>query len=232
MEKEISLQEIFQSLKKIWKIILITTLTTTLLSAVVTFFLIKPQYETKVKLFIGKEETSTEGYNQNDVVMYQKLLKTYSEVIKTKDLINTALSNISVNETTKNVLANLTVVPVADTQILEIKYKNNSPEIAFKVINSIKNEFIKQSSELVPNGNVKTLENSSLPEKPVSPNKKMNIAIAFLLGAMVGVGIVFLLEFLDNSFKTKKQLEEDLEIPVIGVIPSFSEEENNHKSKH
>ncbi|CDG00880.1 Putative Lipopolysaccharide biosynthesis protein [Clostridium chauvoei JF4335] len=163
--------------------------------------------------------------------MYQKLLKTYSEVIKTKDLINTALSNISVNETTKNVLANLTVVPVADTQILEIKYKNNSPEIAFKVINSIKNEFIKQSSELVPNGNVKTLENSSLPEKPVSPNKKMNIAIAFLLGAMVGVGIVFLLEFLDNSFKTKKQLEEDLEIPVIGVIPSFLEE-NNHKSKH
>ena len=53
----------------------------------------------------------------------------------------------------------------------------------------------------------------------VSPNKKMNIAIAFLLGLMVSLGLVFLLEYLDNTYKNKEQLEKELDIPVIGVIP-------------
>ena len=224
MEKEINLIDLIQSLKKRWKIILVTTLLTTILSALITFFLIKPKYETKVKLFIGKEETAQEGYNQNDILTYQKLLKTYSEVIKTKDLINVAISKSNANETTGDVLNNLTVVPVLDTQILEIKYKNSSPEISLKLINAITDEFVKQSTDLVPNGNVKVLESASLPEKPVSPNKTINILISFLLGLMVGVGIVFLLEFLDNSFKTKKQIEDELDIPVIGVIPKFLDE--------
>jgi len=47
----------------------------------------------------------------------------------------------------------------------------------------------------------------------------MNIAIAFLLGLMISVGLAFLLEFMDNTFKTKEQLEQILGIPVIGTIP-------------
>ena len=47
----------------------------------------------------------------------------------------------------------------------------------------------------------------------------MNIAIAFLLGLMVSVGLVFLLEYLDNTYKNKDQLEKDLGIPVLGAIP-------------
>ena len=60
-----------------------------------------------------------------------------------------------------------------------------------------------------------------LPENPVSPNKKMNIAIAFLLGLMVSVGLVFLLEYLDNTYKNKDQLEKELGIPVLGAIPDI-----------
>ena len=52
----------------------------------------------------------------------------------------------------------------------------------------------------------------------------MNIAIAFLLGLMVSVGLVFLLEYLDNTFKTKENLERELDIPVLGIIPLVNEE--------
>ena len=62
-------------------------------------------------------------------------------------------------------------------------------------------------------------EEVEFPENPVSPNKKMNIAIAFLLGLMVSLGLVFLLEYLDNTYKNKEQLEKELDIPVLGVIP-------------
>ena len=40
---------------------------------------------------------------------------------------------------------------------------------------------------------------------------------------MASVGLAFLLEFLDNTFKTKEQLERELEVPVIGLIPTVKE---------
>ena len=222
-EQEIRLDELFEALKKRWLMIATITLVATLIAAAVSFFVIKPQYEASTKLFIGKDEGDNQAYSQNDVLLYQKLMKTYSEAIKTKDLVNRALDNISIDVTAENVLANLTVTTVADTQILKIQYKSNNPQEAKAIIEEVTDEFIKTSKALVPNGNIQIIEKVQLPEKPVSPNKKMNIAIAFLLGLMISVGLAFLLEFLDNTFKTKEQLERELDIPVIGVIPTVKD---------
>ncbi|WP_195265445.1 Wzz/FepE/Etk N-terminal domain-containing protein [Clostridium sp. 1001275B_160808_H3] len=222
-EQVIRLDELFEALKKRWLMIVSITLIATVISAILSFFVIKPQYEASTKVFIGKDEGDTQGYNQNDVLMYQKLMKTYSETIKTRDLVSRALDKTSYDLGADTVLSNLTIVSVADTQILQIKYKSNDPKEAMVVIEEISDEFIKTSKELVPNGNIKVIEEVQLPENPVSPNKKMNIAIAFLLGLMVSVGLAFLLEFLDNTFKTKDQLERELDIPVLGAIPTVKE---------
>lgn len=222
-EQVIRLDELFEALKKRWLMIVTITLIATIISAALSFFVIKPKYEASTKVFIGKDEGDNQAYNQNDVMMYQKLMKTYSEAIKTKDLVSRSLQGTSLELKPEDVLANLTVSPVTDTQILQIKYKSNNPQEAKVVIQELTDEFIKTSKELVPNGNIKTIEEVQLPEKPVSPNKKMNIAIAFLLGLMISVGLAFLLEFLDNTFKSKEQLERELDIPVIGVIPTVKE---------
>lgn len=224
-EQVISIQELLEALKKRWKLILAITVAATLISAIISFFVIKPQYEASTKVFIGKEQASTEGYNQGDIQMYQKLMKTYAETIKTKDLVGRAIKDIHINLTEGQVLNGLTVVPVADTQILQIKFKGRNPEETAKIVNAVSDEFIKTSKELVPNGNVQVIEAVQTPQNPVSPNKTMNIAIAFLLGLMVSVGLCFLLEFLDNTFKTKEQLEKELDLPVLGVIGTMEDGE-------
>lgn len=218
-EQEIRLDEIFDALKKRWLMIVSITLIAAIIAAVLSFFVIKPKYEASTKLFIGKEEAESQGYSQNDVTMYQKLMKTYTATIKTKDLVEKALGSSNLEVDTKSVLENLTVTSLADTQILEVKYKSIDPIEAKTIIEEITDEFIETSKKLVPNGNIQIIESVEMPEKPVSPNKKMNIAIAFALGLMVGVGLALLLEFLDNTFKTKEQVERELEIPVLGTIP-------------
>ena len=223
-EQVISISEIFEALKKRWILIVSITLVATLISGILSFFVIKPTYEASTKVFVGKEESSLEGYNTNDIQMYQKLLQTYAETIKTNEVIQAAINNTNADLSIKDVKDSLTVTPIADTQILQIKYKNNDPEVAKSILENITNEFVILSKELVPNGNVRVIEAVQLPEDPVAPNKKMNIAIAFLLGLMVSVGLVFLLEYLDNTFKSKENLERELGIPVIGLIPSFEEE--------
>lgn len=219
----ISISEILDSLKKRWKLIVVITLCATLLSGVVSFFVLKPQYEATTKVFIGKEEGAEQGYNQSDVIMYKQLMKTYLETVKTKDLIGRALEDVKTELEVKEVLAGLTVTNVADTQILEIKFKGKNPEEARDIVAAVTGEFINTSKTLVANGNVRVIEEVVVPENPVSPNKKMNIAIAFILGLMVSVGICFLLEFMDNTFKSKEQLEREIDIPVLGTIPNIIE---------
>jgi len=218
-EQVISLGEILEVLKKRWKLILIVTLLATLVSGLVSFFLISPKYEASTKLFIGKEAGAEAGYDQSEIAMYQKLMKTYSEAIKTRDLVGRAIKGANSNLTEDEVLKKLTVVTVADTQILQIKIDDKNPNMAATMVQAITNEFVTTSKVLVPNGNIKVIESVKVPEIPVSPNKKMNIAIAFLLGLMVSVGVSFLLEFLDNTYKNREQLEKELDIPVIGTIP-------------
>lgn len=220
-EQIISLAEILESLKRRWLLILLITILCIGVAAGVSIFLLEPEYETSTKLFIGKEESSVEGYNTNDISMYQKLLKTYSETIKTKDLVNRALSDKNYNKSAQDVLKALNVVTVADTQILQVTYRSKSPGESKEVLEKVTAEFIKTSTELVPNGNVKIIETVDLPEHPVSPNVMMNIAIAFLFGLMMGVGLAFLLEYMDNTYKSKEQLENDLDIPVLGMIPDL-----------
>ena len=219
-EQVISLSEIFEALKKRWIMIVAITLTATIISGVISFFVIDPVYEASTKVFIGKEESDDAAYNSSDINMYQQLLQTYAQAIKTKDLVNRAISELSYDELeASSVVDALTVNPISSTQILEIKYKSKDAEEAKDVLKGITDEFIVTAKELVPNGNVRVIEEVELPQNPVSPNKKMNIAIAFLVGLMVSVGLVFLLEYLDNTYKNKEQLEKDLGIPVLGAIP-------------
>lgn len=219
-EQVISLSEIFEAIKKRWIMIVAITLTATIISGVLSFFVIDPVYETSTKVFIGKEESDDAAYNSSDINMYQQLLQTYAQAIKTKDLVNRAISGLSYDELeASGVVNSLTVTPISSTQILQIKYQSKNPEEAKDVLKSVIDEFIVTAKELVPNGNVRVIEEVELPENPVSPNKKMNIAIAFLLGLMVSGGLVFLLEYLDNTYKNKDQLEKELGIPVLGAIP-------------
>lgn len=225
-ENTINLQEVAYALKKRWKLIALITIVATLISAILSFFVIKPQYEATTKLFIGKQETSqnTANYDNNDIMMYQKLMKTYAELVKTSDLVTNAVksANLDYNQKEiKEILTNLNVTPSADTQILDLSFKGENPKEVLKITEAITNEFISESKDLIPNGNVQIIQKAQLPEHPVSPNKKLNILIAFFLGLMVGVGVVLLIEYLDNTFKSREDLENTLELPIIGTIPDY-----------
>ena len=122
----------------------------------------------------------------------------------------------------KTILKNLNANPSADTQILGLSFKGRNPKEVLKLTEAITNEFISESKELIPNGNVQIIQKAQLPEHPVSPNKTLNILIAFILGLVLGVGLVLLLEYLDNTFKLREDLENTLNLPIIGTIPDYN----------
>ena len=216
-------ENIIKVLKDNIRLIIISTLTVTLVAAIITFFFISPQYEATTKVYIGKErfKNISTDYTSEEVNMYQRLIKTYSELVRTKDLVRKSISNVGQDISVNEALSKVQAISIADTQILQIKYTGDSREEAYDMVYGITEEFMKTSKKLYPNGNVHIIQQPVVPEKAVGPNKMMNIIIGAIVGMMIGVGITFLKMFMNNTFNDKEELERALEAYCIGVIPKI-----------
>ncbi len=70
----------------------------------------------------------------------------------------------------------------------------------------------------------RTLDPARLPERPISPNRPLINLIGAFAGLALGVGLVALLEYRDNSFRTDDEVVSVLALPVVAVIPADAEQ--------
>lgn len=75
-------------------------------------------------------------------------------------------------------------------------------------------------TEAMQAADVAVVDPSIPPASPVRPRKMLNYALGAILGLFVGVGLAFVLEFLDTSMKSPDEVERKLGIPVLGRIPA------------
>ena len=71
----------------------------------------------------------------------------------------------------------------------------------------------------VGTNNVSVVDRAERPTEPVAPKPLINLALAGLLGLMIGAAVIFVLEFLDESLKAPSDVETKLGIPLLGSIP-------------
>jgi succinoglycan biosynthesis transport protein ExoP len=69
--------------------------------------------------------------------------------------------------------------------------------------------------------NVSIVDPATVPQGPSSPRKVRDLLAAALLGLMAGLGLAFLLEHHDDSFKSAEEIESYLMVPQLGMIPDF-----------
>jgi capsular exopolysaccharide synthesis family protein len=69
-------------------------------------------------------------------------------------------------------------------------------------------------------GNVSTVEEARVPREPIGPPRMRNIIIALLLSLAVGVGLAFLLDYLDDTLKSVEDVDRHLHLPTLALIPA------------
>jgi succinoglycan biosynthesis transport protein ExoP len=73
--------------------------------------------------------------------------------------------------------------------------------------------------------NVSVVDAAEVPRRPYKPSLTKNLVIALVLGLLLGVGLAYLLETLDDSIKTSEEAERRLGVPVLGLMPMASGDE-------
>lgn len=221
MEEEvIDLREYLSIIKKKWFIMAILCAVCVAASAVYSFFIAKPVYQAETTLIVKTEKTEGTNSLSNDQVMVsQKLALTYGEIIKSRKVLDEVIKNLDLKESNGSLASKISVSTVTDTQIIKVSVQDTNKSNAAKIANEIPKVFAKEAIRIADANGVEVIDKAQAPVNPVSPNKKMNILIAGVLGVMIGLFIIFIIEFLNTKIKTPQDIEKELGLPLLGVIP-------------
>ncbi|GIM28701.1 capsular polysaccharide biosynthesis protein [Clostridium polyendosporum] len=219
------LKEYFNIIRKRILLIIIVTLSCTVLSAVISYFVIKPVYKADIAVIIGNNDKVADSTkpNYNDVMMYQKLVQTYSEFVKKRVIAEDVIKELNLDITADELINMISATPKGTTEFLNISVSSTNKDQVAEIANQVAKSLKKVSTEIKNQDNVQLVDGASAPQKPDSPKPLLNIAVAFFVGLMLSIGVAFLLEYLDNTVKDEEELTKLLGIPVIGVIPTIEE---------
>jgi len=223
---ELELRDIFRIIwARIWIIVLIT-IVVMLASGIISYFYLDKIYESSATLIVNKQKDDNDKetqYTYNDILLSQKLVSTYTEIAKSSYVLERVIKELNLDLSPDELKKMIDVSAVGDTQIIRITVSDVFPARATVIAEKMAELLPIRVSELEMPDNVKVVDKAKVPSSPVKPRPLMNIAIAGVLGIMVGLGIIFLIEYLDNTIKTPDDVQKYLGLPVLGSIPNFED---------
>ncbi|ASN04221.1 YveK family protein [Virgibacillus necropolis] len=233
MEETISLKEIFGVIKKRLLLIISLIVGAALIAALVSYFVLTPTYQASTQFIVSQEKKDPAvEYGVNDIQTNIQLINTYNIIIKSPAILDDVVNELDLPYTAGALKSKLQVASEESSQVVTVTATDTNPETAVKIANTTVETFQEKIPDIMSVDNVSILAEAELAENPsqVSPNPLLNIAIAIVLGAMVGVGLAFLLEYLDNTITTEDDMEKVLDIPVLGVITHIND--NDVRGEH
>jgi len=220
--------------KKLWLIMTIIIVACTL--SAVKIYYTQPIYEAKAKLIVNQAQ-EYEGRASLDYSTIQTnimVINSYMEIIKSSAIIDKVVHDYPDLGITANDLASkIKVSTTNESLVMTLSYQDPSYEVASKIVNAIAMVFEKQIPKIMKVDNVTILSSAQFTDEaiPVNINPLLVIMIGFIMGLMLAIGLVFLLDYLDDTFKTEAEILKELNLPTIAMIARIKKVDIKGKKK-
>ena len=237
MNDELDLLDLFFAFwkKKVWLILAI------IIGAVAGFaytkYAITPKYSSSVRIVLAKsaEDTSSIVNDTNamitstDITLNQKLISTYSEIVKSKKTCNTVIENLKLNMTYSELIKCIDVSSVKDTEIILLKITTKEPNLSAKIANEMTEVFKQTVNEIYNIKNIIVLDDAEVNVKPVNVSYAKNTVIFALAAFLMVAVIIFLIYYFDNTIKTEENVQKLTGLPVLASIPNVKKGKGGKK---
>lgn len=217
--------DVFQLVKSLWKrklMILIVVLVTGAGAFAYSTFIVKPEYTSTTRVYVvNRNQGDKPGLTNQDLQAGTYLVKDYREIILSQDVLEEVVSDLRLDLTPKGLANKIKVTVPVDTRIVSISVNDRVPEEASRIANSLREVAAQKIISITRVSDVTTLEEARPAISPSSPNIKRNTLIGFLAGVIGTSVIVLHLELLDTRVKRPEDIENTLQMTLLGVVPNL-----------
>lgn len=155
---------------------------------------------------LAKEKLAS--YNQNSVTSYQIMINSLEKKLLK---INNLMSTYEVR---------LQMLPSQESQLARLLRQKDVYEKMFTLLLDKREEM--RMAEVSKLQDIIVVDPPEVPLKPISPNKPLNMMIAFVLGTFIGLLGIFIIEIKNSNLINLDGLEEDIQLPILAIVPKFS----------
>lgn len=223
MGEIITLKEIIEVIKRRFKMIIMIIILALSGMAYITFYLITPLYESSTLLLVNESLEEGKTISSSELRTNIELINTYNVIITSPRILQQVVDELSLNRSQRVLSDQINVSSEGESQVISISVKDNNPEDAMKIANSIANIFQREIIEIMNVDNVKILSPAELEKSPVSPIPIFNMTIALVIGVLGGILFVLMIEFFDNKVRSEKDIEGIL--PILGSVTLIDKSE-------
>ncbi|MGN0183688.1 MAG: YveK family protein [Aristaeellaceae bacterium] len=216
-EDAIDLVEMMYRLLGRWKLILCLGLALALAAGAYTVLFVTPMYEATSTIYVLSRSDS--AINMSDLQIGTALTKDYIKVFSMWEVHEKVISNLNLPYSCSQMRSRLSVVNDADTRMLDITFASPSPEEAAAVANEYARVGSAYIAETMSTDKPNIMSVAQAPSSPVSPNRTKNMLLGFLLGAVLGVGIVIVQMLLDDKYKTAEDIQKYAGLATLAIVP-------------
>lgn len=222
-EKDFVQIDIMLLLRRIWSqklIIVLTTLVFTAGSLMYSLFIATPKYNSTTRVYVVNQKKDNQAITTQDVQLGTLLVKDYKEIILSNSVMSDVVAKNKLQITPGELAKKISVDAPKDTRIISITVTDKDPQKARDLANAVREVSADKIKEVTKIEDVTTLEQAEAALTPSSPNVFKNSVLAALLGFILAVGGVVLIELMDDRIKRPEDIEETMNLVLLGVIPS------------
>ena len=213
--------------------VIFTFFVATVFTVTIATFLMIPIYRATSTVLIDEESPDALSVRDNfalgssGYIGYGEYYQTQLEIVKSRAIAKEVyymlqLANIpefaKARDPIELFLKKLKVEPSKNTRLVYIHFEDKDKEIAAAVVNKLASVYAARN--LISN-NIRVIDEAEIPKNPVRPKKAQNILIAIIAGLLGGVGLAFLVDYLDNTVKTADDVERLAKFPLLGYVPTI-----------
>ena len=182
-----------------------------------------PMYRSDTTIVLVSENQN-ESYNSTELQLNKNLVGTYSEIIKSRRVLEPVIENLGLDYSYGELKSNVTVSSVTNAEIIRISVGDKNAQIATSIANEIANVFSTEVQKIYKLNNVSVVDKAVDNIKPYNVNYIKDNIIYIGIGIMLSCGIIFIKFYFDTTIKTGEEIENKLGLTVLGIVPNVEKE--------
>lgn len=224
MGDSVNLETVLNIIRKNMVSIILLTVISGLMMALITFFLLTPKYEAETQILVSQPESSGSVDNQ-DIETSLQLITTYRDIILNPVILGDVAENLELEQSRSELSEQITVSNQDQSQIITVSVVADSIDEAAGIADEVAGVFQDKVAEIMNVDNVSVLASAFMDAEtePVSPQPVINITLGIVAGLLLGLALAFTRAFFDKSVRNEADVEKHLDIPVIGSIDKFDD---------